>query len=342
MTERRTFVIVDGEVHLRRLVEVMPDVARCLDALVAQWSRFLLGAAFVRRHDATLTETTVAVLTALHALVLAPLQDLLERVPDGELVVVPHRQLQRVPFHALHDGETHVAERWAVSLGATLPRRADRPAPRRSGVLALAVPDERGPQIDDEARMLGARADALVLSGAAATREALATHLPGPERVHLACHGLFRADNPLFSALCLGDGGLSSADVLDLALGGALVVLSACESGRTSVRTAEPVGLAWAFLAAGASGVIVSQWIVDDAVAVEVMSALHRHLDAGTPPAEALRRAPLDVALHHSHPYYWAPFVYVAGPAPYDQVGDPAGAGGPPGKEQSSAPRSTR
>lgn len=312
------FVIVDGEVHLRRLVDVMPDVSRCLDALVAQWSRFSIGAVFVRRHAHTLTETTVAVLTALHALVLKPVQHLLEAAHVEELVVVPHRQLQRVPFHALHDGEIHLAEQWALTLSPTLPRRSTQPPRPLVGLLALAVPDDLGPQISDEAQLLSNRPDAYVLRGEMASSKALAAHTPGPARVHLACHGLYRPDNPLFSALKLGDGWLTSADVLDLDLGGALVVLSACESGRMSVRTAEPVGLAWAFLAAGASGVIVSQWLVDDAVTVDVMRALHTHLDAGIPTAEALRRAQLDVAIDHSHPYYWAPFVYVAGAASYE------------------------
>lgn len=319
------FVIVDGEVHLRRLVDVMPDISRCLDALVAQWSRFSIGAVFVRRHAHTLTETTVAVLAALHALVLEPVQHLLEATHVDELVVVPHRQLQRVPFHALHDGEIHLAEQWALTSSPTLPRRSTQPPRPLVGLLALAVPDDLGPQISDEAQLLSNRPDAYVLRGETASSKALAALVPGPARVHLACHGLYRPDNPLFSALKLGDGWLTSADVLDLDLGGALVVLSACESGRMSVRTAEPVGLAWAFLAAGASGVIVSQWLVDDAVTVDVMRALHAHLDAGIPTAEALRRAQLDVAIDHSHPYYWAPFVHVAGAAPYESIqADPA------------------
>ncbi len=315
------FVIVDGEVHMRRLVDVMPDVTRGLDALVSQWSRFTFGAAFVRKHVETLTSTTVAVLTSLNALIFAPLQELIDSAPLRELVVVPHRELQRVPFHALHDGETHVAERWPVALSATLPRRSDHVASERSGLLVLAVPDARSPQVSDEARLLGERPDTVVLEGFAATSAALTSRLPGPACVHLACHGLYRPDNPLFSALRLGDGWLTSADVLDLDLGGALVVLSACESGRMSATTAEPVGLAWAFLAAGASGVIVSQWIVDDAVTVEVMRSLHGYLDQGVAPAEALRRAQLDVAIDHSHPYYWAPFVYVAGPSQPDRGG---------------------
>ncbi len=50
--------------------------------------------------------------------------------------------------------------------------------------------------------------------------------------LHLACHGLFRADNPMFSALKLHDGWLTAADVMQLDLKDTLVTLSACESGR--------------------------------------------------------------------------------------------------------------
>jgi len=133
--------------------------------------------------------------------------------------------------------------------------------------------------------------------------------------LHLACHGLYRSGNPLFSALRLADRWVNAAEILDLDLGGALVTLSACESGRPSRDSAEPVGLAWAFLAAGASGVVVSQWLVDDDATSTLMTALYGHLAAGLGPAEALRQAQLRVAASSPHPYRWAPFVYVASPS---------------------------
>jgi CHAT domain-containing protein len=105
---------------------------------------------------------------------------------------------------------------------------------------------------------------------------------------------------------------VTAAEILDLDLGGALVTLSACESGRYGTGTAEPVGLGWSFLAAGASGVVVSQWTVDDDVTASLMGEFYGHLVDGRPPADALRRAQQSTARVHSHPFYWAPFAYVA------------------------------
>ena len=85
---------------------------------------------------------------------------------------------------------------------------------------------------------------------------------------------------------------------------GALVVLSACESGSHG-RRAEPVGIGWAFLAAGAAGVLVSHWPVDDAATATLMSALYEHLSAGEPPDSALRLAQLHAAEFQPHPFYW-------------------------------------
>jgi CHAT domain-containing protein len=121
----------------------------------------------------------------------------------------------------------------------------------------------------------------------------------------------------------LADRWLTSAEVTELDLGGALVTLSACESGRPAENTAEPVGLAWAFLAAGASAAIVSQWVVDDDVTAELMSTVYRHLHAGATPGRALQLAQQTAALEHPHPYYWAPFVSVASPG-HVQDGSPA------------------
>ena len=148
-----------------------------------------------------------------------------------------------------------------------------------------------------------------------ATSPALAEAVPGMGLVHLACHGLFRRSNPLFSRLRLADRWITGAEILHLDLTGALVVLSACESGQHG-RSAEPVGLGWAFLAAGASGVVVSQWMVHDDATHQLMGRFYRGLIAGADPAEALRTAQLETAAEHPHPFFWAPFSYLAAPGP--------------------------
>jgi CHAT domain-containing protein len=180
----------------------------------------------------------------------------------------------------------------------------------------LAVPDERAPSIAAEAEAVAATTpSSRLLAGSAATFEALRSSLPGPAYLHLACHGLYRSSNPMFSALRLTDRWVTASEILELDLGGAVVALSACESGRAGSETAEPVGLAWAFLVAGASAVLVSQWIVDDDSTAGVMTEFYTQLAAGAAPALALRRAQLAAAGSLPHPFQWAPFVHVTSPS---------------------------
>jgi tetratricopeptide (TPR) repeat protein len=313
------FVLNGGEVRARRLDGLLPAVAAELDRLLAQWSRFRVGTAFARRHETTLLATTKASLGSLHRLLLAPVGDLLAGLDGTSLSVIPHRSLHRVPFHVLHDGTGYLCEQRTITLMPSITRvRLAHTTPRRSGrgTLIFAVPDDLAPSITAEARALaGLMPEARLVLGEEATSGRLRAELPGPAVLHLACHGLYRSGNPLFSALRLADRWVNAAEILDLDLGGALVTLSACESGRPSRDSAEPVGLAWAFLAAGASGVVVSQWLVDDDATSTLMTALYGHLAAGLGPAEALRQAQLRVAASSPHPYRWAPFVYVASPS---------------------------
>ncbi len=74
--------------------------------------------------------------------------------------------------------------------------------------------------------------------------------------------------------------------------------------------------MAWAFLAAGASGAVVSQWIVQDDAAADLFRVFYTRLAAGAAPSAALRDAQLATAEDHPHPYFWAPFSYVASPRP--------------------------
>jgi CHAT domain-containing protein len=303
-----------------RIPGVMPAVETQLVALRAQWSRFSIGPAFARRHQAALLASAREVLWSLHRLVLEPVLPLLDAVTD-ELVVVPHRRLHQVPFHALYDGAAHLVERWAVTAAPSDLVAAPSPA-ATAPALVLAVPDAQAPLVAAEAQALAAvLPHAEVLVGADATWDALRAAVPGPALLHIACHGLYRPGNPLFSALRLADRWVTSAEVLELDLRGSLVTLSACESGRHGSDAAEPAGLAWAFLAAGATGAVVSQWVAHDAATTHLMSAFYGHLAAGQPPAHALRAAQLATAQRWPHPFFWAPFSHVASPV---REGSPA------------------
>jgi CHAT domain-containing protein len=144
--------------------------------------------------------------------------------------------------------------------------------------------------------------------------QASATHSP---ILHLATHGDFNPDNPLFSGLRLFDGQLTTLDIFNLRLPASLVTLSACQTGRSVVGGGdELLGLMRAFLYAGASSLLLSRWPIHDAATRFFMVHFYRQLQAGHSQSEALR-----LTQHHflsgqagdayCHPYYWATFFLV-------------------------------
>ena len=133
---------------------------------------------------------------------------------------------------------------------------------------------------------------AQVIDGADATVAASLAALDGAALAHVAAHGHFRDDSPLFSSLTLADGPLLVHDLQHLRRPPHRVVLSACESGvMAPVGDQELLGLAAALLSMGTAGVVSSLAEVDDAATVEVMVALHASLRAGGGLGEALLAA---------------------------------------------------
>ncbi|WP_435526736.1 CHAT domain-containing protein [Microbacterium aurantiacum] len=112
------------------------------------------------------------------------------------------------------------------------------------------------------------------------------------DTLHIAAHGRHAADNPLFSGLELGDGTLFGYDVDLMPRVPSLVVLSACEGGRSAVRWGEEaIGMSRVWLHAGARSVIAAPVIVADDDACELLGAVHTALAEGEAPAEALAAA---------------------------------------------------
>ncbi|MBS2937465.1 CHAT domain-containing protein [Nocardioides sp. J2M5] len=133
---------------------------------------------------------------------------------------------------------------------------------------------------------------AVVLDGEAATAAATLTALDGASLAHVAAHGRFREDSPLFSSLALADGPLLVHDLQQLRHPPHRVVLSACESGVLApVGDQELLGLSAALLSMGTAGVVSALAEVDDAATVEVMVALHAALRRGAGLGEALHAA---------------------------------------------------
>ncbi len=204
-------------------------------------------------------------------------------------MIVPSGALHALPWATL---PACAGRPLSVAPSAALWLRArERRAPARPAAPLLVA----GPglaQADAEVAAIAALYDgATVLTGADAGVDAVTAALRGCDRAHLACHGSFRDDNPLFSALLLADGPLTVHDVEALGAGPRELVLSACDAGRSVVRAGdELMGLTSALLAIGAGVIVASTVDVPDAPTRPLMAALHEQLRAGVRPAARARR----------------------------------------------------
>ncbi len=310
------FVLSRGDTTVRRLPGALRRLHDLLDSLGNQWNRYSLGLGLGLgpRQRNRLLHSARADLADLYTLLFAPLTDMLGAT-DDMLRVVPHGPMGAVPFQALFDGERYLVERCAISVAPTLVAAggAELGYAASDHALVVGVQDEYARSVGAEARLVHEQfPQSTLLLEAEATAAAFARSARDARVVHLATHGVFRANHPLFSRLRLGDRWMTAGEIVELDLRGALVTLSACESGAHG-RAAEAVGLGWAFLAAGAGGLLVSQWPVHDEVTLELMSRLYDQLVTGISPATALQRAQLQVAESSPHPFMWAPFTYVRG-----------------------------
>ena len=132
----------------------------------------------------------------------------------------------------------------------------------------------------------------VVLGSGTATVARVLTAIDGARLVHIAAHGTFRPDSPLFSSLSLDDGPLTVYDLERLRRGPRYLVLSSCDSGVIAPAGAnELLGLASSLIPLGTVAIVASVVPVNDAAAVPLMLALHRELRRGASLAEALRDA---------------------------------------------------
>ncbi len=174
----------------------------------------------------------------------------------------------------------------------------------------------------DKIISLAGRHRVLKLSGLDASRDKILEGALGDYRyLHFSVHGDASLKEAEHSALVLSAIGSSGApvdpylrarDIQGLTLSADLVVLSACRSGLGMEYPGEGlVGLPQAFLTAGAAGVIVSLWDVDDLAAFNFMPLLYSNLLVrGLKPAQALRQAQIEMWRQRrwNAPSYWAGF----------------------------------
>ena len=245
-------------------------------------------------------------------------------VPDGPLHQLNFETLPvygHKPRYWLEDALIAVAPSFGICIHQTA---RDAGAPQSA--LIIGDPDSPGREFP-KLQYAGAEISKLrqrltgmsttIISGAQARPDAYAAAQPGRySMIHIAAHGEANRRSPLDSALILspGDRGfkLYARDVMQVPLRADLVTISACRSSGARTYAGEgPVGLARAFLQAGAGSVIAGLWDLPDQSTSEMMDRMYQQIAAGVAPEESLRQAKLS-SLHatYSKPYYWGPFQY--------------------------------
>ena len=258
-----------------------------------------------------------------------------QAIPDrATVVIVPDGPLLDLNFETL---PTPAGRYWlehatvSISPAASVALRAPRHARRASPVLLVGDADAVGQQypklpyareeIESVQRRFNA-SDRLVLSGAQANPIDYRAANPGRfSIIHFAAHGLANRLNPLDSAIVLsvkhGSYLLHARDIMQQDLSAEVVTMAACRSAGSKSYPGEGlVGLAWAFLHAGARNVVATLWDVSDRSTAHLMSLFYAKLATGATPAQALHEAKLEFIRstpQYRKPWYWAAFQHYIG-----------------------------
>ena len=172
-----------------------------------------------------------------------------------------------------------------------------------------------------EVEMIGEVLKVKPLIGKEATKRAVLEQITSVALIHIAAHRrketgeIALAPNPGYTTEVPKEPDyiLTMSDVQAVKLRARLVVLSCCHSGRGTVMSEGVVGMARAFLSAGARCVFASLWAIDDEATMEFMKSFYKHLRYGESASVALHQAMkfLRELDKFCAPKYWAPFVLI-------------------------------
>ena len=269
-------------------------------------------------------------LETLYNLVVDPIRELLQ---GDEVVLVPEGPLFLAPFAAFMDRNSkYLCESFRIRLLPSLSSLqliSNCPDDWHSATGALLVGnpwvEEVGelqlPWAEKEVNMIGEILQTEPLIRKQATKDEVLRRIASVSLVHIAAHGDMKsgeialAPNTTRSSPIpvKEDYVLTMQDVLKAHIRARLVVLSCCHSARGEVKAEGVVGIARAFLGAGARAVLVSLWAIDDEATLEFMKHFYRQLVDGRRAGEASNEAMKSMreSSRFSALKYWAPFVLI-------------------------------
>ena len=259
-------------------------------------------------------------LSTLYDAIIEPIQDLLL---GTELMFVPEGPLCLAPFAVFKGPNSkYLCESFKIRVAPSLTSLkmiADCPGDyhHQSGALLVGDPlTELSPLLcaREEVEMIGRMLGITPVLGTQATKDEVLTQLGSVALVHIAAHGNMKTGEiALASTEDVKKDILTMRDVLGVQMRARLVVLSCCHSARGEIKAEGVVGIARAFLGAGARSVLVSLWAIDDKATLEFMKNFYQHLVKGISASESLNQTMN--CMRESEEFnavkYWAPFVLI-------------------------------
>lgn len=291
----------------------LASLTRRLRMIEFQFSKFRLDPSYCNGFHAELEKATLAHLKALFEEFFAPIGTL-PGVQD--LIIVPSGALHSLPFQALFDGAHYLVDKFNISYApsASIFAQIQQQAEVSTGpALILGIPDQQTPFIRQEVEAVAeALPGARVFLDSEATESALRNLGCRAAVIHIASHGIFRQDRPLFSSIKLADSYLTLYDLYRMNLPASLLTLSGCVTGLNVVAGGdELLGLTRGLLYAGAKSLLLSLWEVDDRSTSEFMREFYGCFKSGARKVDAVRTAMQKLREQYPHPYYWAPFKLI-------------------------------
>ncbi|XP_074633033.1 uncharacterized protein LOC141891899 isoform X1 [Acropora palmata] len=274
-------------------------------------------------------------LAILHDIIISPIEDTLD---GNEVIFIPEGPLCLAPFAAFMNSDSKYLSEFfrlrVIPSLTSLKLIADCPTDYHLKTGALLVGDPWVQEVDyqgikleqlpcavEEVQMIGKVLNTVPLTGQQATKDEVLKRLSSVALVHIAAHGKM-STGEIALAPNIGrkskvpldeDFILTMTDVLNVRMRAQLVVLSCCHSARGNIKAEGVVGIARAFLGAGARSVLVSLWAIDDKATLEFMKIFYQRLVSGKSASESLKETMncMRQSGQFNEVKNWAPFVLI-------------------------------
>lgn len=271
------------------------------------------------------------------------IEPITQYISNCRLAVVPHKELNLIPFESLISLETteqqfsnlnYLILRHPISYSTSLALLPDFNKKRVTvnGITAFApdygfradpsISDNEGFQFSElpgatvELKKIKSTWHTRTFMGQNATKNRLTQVNPQNQILHMAMHATSDPGSPAQSALVFSNGKdryqlLKAFEIYNMQIDVPLLTLNACNTANGRYMRGEGVlNLTRAFLFAGAGSILSTLWPISDAVSTDIIDGFYKNLKSGATKDVALQQAKIEFIKNagsiNSHPYYWA------------------------------------